>query len=72
MSSLIEDISSVTKSSITLSIFILLLCSYGTDDMKGSLVDYVGVAYMGCSHIATNLGPHRAQTWWVFIYLFIV
>ena len=33
---------------------------------------YVRVAYKGCSHITTNLGPHRAQTLWVYIYLFIV
>ena len=23
------------------------------------------MAYKGCSHISTNLGPHKAQTQWV-------
>ena len=37
----------------------------GSDTNGSRGVGYVGVAYKGCSHIATNLGPHRAQTWWV-------
>ena len=38
---------------------------YG-NDMNGSEGRLYLVAYKGCSHIATNLGPHRAQTQWVW------
>ena len=36
ISSLVEDISRVNKSSITLPIFVLLLCGHDTNDMNGS------------------------------------
>ena len=71
-SSLVEDSSSITKSSITLPISISLLCHHGTNDMNCFRVAWIRVANKGCSHIATNLGSHKAQTQWVEIYSFIM
>ena len=36
MSLVVDDISSMTKSSITLPLFVSLLCCHGTKDMNGS------------------------------------
>ena len=64
MSSLVEDINSVTKSSFTIPIFVSLSCGHGINDMNGFFGEgCIGVAYKGCSHITTNLGIHRAQTY---------
>ena len=64
MSVLVEDISSIMKSSITLPISVSLLCDHATNDMNGFRVAWIREANKGCSCIATNLGSHRAQTQW--------
>ena len=49
--------------------FIKLFTAAYTSDTNGLLADldwfWFGMASRGCSHIATNLGSHRAQTRWV-------
>ena len=43
--------------------FVLHLCGHSINDTNGSEgVGYVRWPYKDCSHIDTNLGPHRAQT----------
>ena len=46
--------------------FLSDLCGQGTNDMNGSEGRLCWMAYKGGSHIVTNLGPHRAQTGWVY------
>ena len=65
MSTVVEEIRNIIKSIVSSPMFVSLLCGHGKNDMNGSESRLFKVAYKGCSHIATNLGPHRAQTRWV-------
>ena len=65
-STIVGDIRNIIKSSVTSPMFV---CSHVVMApmiwmvLKGRLY---WMAYKGCSHSATNLGSHRAQTWWLW------
>ena len=62
----VGDNRNIIKCSVTSPIFVSLSCGHGTNDTNSSGGRLYWVAYKGCSHITTNLGPHRAQTQWVW------